>query len=105
SHYVVPERLYPWIGVVSGIIIAVLGGCLFLRRYAGETHTHSHAHTHAHTPPHSDVHVHTHAQSHMHHDSSQHKLAHHHLHPHGSPQGHHHEQGQTDYFPHRVALG
>src|SRR5262249_17597388 len=52
SHYVVPERLYPWMGVISGMIIAALGGYLFLRRYAGETHPHFHVHTHAHTHGH-----------------------------------------------------
>jgi ABC-type nickel/cobalt efflux system permease component RcnA len=105
SHYVVPERLYPWIGVASGLIIAVLGSGLFVRRYTGAPHMHSHEHTHAHTPPHSYAHVHTHGQSHMHHDSSHHKLAHHHLHPHGSPQGQHHEQGQSVSFRQLLALG
>ena len=35
SHYVVPERLYPWLGVTSGLIIAGLGCVAFFRRYAG----------------------------------------------------------------------
>jgi ABC-type nickel/cobalt efflux system permease component RcnA len=26
SHYVIPERLYPWFGVLSGLAIAGLGG-------------------------------------------------------------------------------
>src|SRR5438093_13619911 len=34
SRYVVPERLYPWLGVISGLTIAGLGFFLFLRRYA-----------------------------------------------------------------------
>ena len=46
SQYIVPERLYPWLGVVSGLIIASLGGSLFLRRYAGEAHPHAHGHSH-----------------------------------------------------------
>ncbi len=44
SRYIVPERLYPWLGVVSGVTIAGMGVFLFLRRYAGETHGHSHPH-------------------------------------------------------------
>ena len=101
SHYVVPERLYPWLGVVSGLIIAGLGGCLFLRRYAGEAHTHAHA-----THPHRHTHAHVHGQAHVHHDSSHHKLAHHHHpHSHGAPQEHHHERGQAVSFRQLLALG
>jgi len=36
SHYIVPERLYPWLGGMSGVIITGLGCGLWLRRYAGE---------------------------------------------------------------------
>jgi ABC-type nickel/cobalt efflux system permease component RcnA len=32
SRYVVPERLYPWLGATSGILIAVLGVSLLYRR-------------------------------------------------------------------------
>ena len=95
SHYVIPERLYPWLGVVSGLIIAGLGGCLLLRRYAGEAHTHSHTPTHTHTHPHG----------HVHHNSSHHGLAPHHPHTHGAPQEHHHEQGRSVSFRQLLALG
>lgn len=44
SRYVVPERLYPWLGAVSGLTIAVLGLVLFLRRSAGADHSHADAH-------------------------------------------------------------
>jgi ABC-type nickel/cobalt efflux system permease component RcnA len=59
SRYIVPERLYPWLGVVSGLAIAVLGFTLFLRRYAahgehGHVHSHGgHAHPHHHDDPRS----------------------------------------------------
>ena len=43
SRYIVPERLYPWLGVSSGLLIAGLGGYMFLRRWAGEEDDHSHA--------------------------------------------------------------
>jgi ABC-type nickel/cobalt efflux system permease component RcnA len=53
SHYVLPERLYPWLGVLSGMMITGLGGYLFMRRYAGtrsrQVHVlqeHHHAQTH-----------------------------------------------------------
>jgi nickel/cobalt exporter len=42
SRYVLPEQLYPWLGVMSGIVIAVLGGYMFLRRWAGEDAEHAH---------------------------------------------------------------
>jgi ABC-type nickel/cobalt efflux system permease component RcnA len=55
SRYVVPERLYPWLGVVSGLIVAALGFTLFLRRYAAGARLHDHGHAHA-----PDVHHHEH---------------------------------------------
>src|SRR5262249_18985180 len=33
SRYIVPEQLYPWLGALSGLTIAVLGFSLFLKRY------------------------------------------------------------------------
>lgn len=43
SRYIVPEQLYPWLGAFSGIIIAVLGCSMFLRRWTGTATDHSHA--------------------------------------------------------------
>ena len=48
SRYVVPERLYPWLGVISGLTVAGLGFYLFLRRYASRIHPHAYAHPHEH---------------------------------------------------------
>jgi ABC-type nickel/cobalt efflux system permease component RcnA len=60
SQYMVPERLYPWLGAVSGLTIAGLGVSLFLRRYAGGAHLHSHnddyAPAHQHRHPHGEAH-------------------------------------------------
>jgi ABC-type nickel/cobalt efflux system permease component RcnA len=42
SRYIVPEQLYPWLGVFSGLTIAVLGGYMFLRRWSGLDLDHSH---------------------------------------------------------------
>ena len=36
SQYIVPEKLYPWLGVVSGLIIVVFGLFMFLRRWTNE---------------------------------------------------------------------
>jgi ABC-type nickel/cobalt efflux system permease component RcnA len=43
SRYIVPEQLYPWMGVISGATIAGLGGYIFLRRWAGQDGEHTHA--------------------------------------------------------------
>jgi hypothetical protein len=56
SRYVVPEQLYPWFAVISGLTIAALGFSLFLRRYAGSPHLHIHAHADGHSHPHSHPH-------------------------------------------------
>ena len=72
SRYIVPERLYPWLGVVSGVMIAGLGLVLLVRRYLGKdglsTHHHhadySHGSDHHHHHRHHD---HSHDHSHTHH--------------------------------------
>jgi len=72
SRYVVPERLYPWVALGSGLVIAGLGLSLFLRRHAGREADHDHHHPH-----HHDEHVH-------------HGHDHEHGHAHGDG-GHHHQ--------------
>jgi nickel/cobalt exporter len=60
SRYMVPEHLYPWLGAISGLMIAALGLSLFLRRYARLVHVHAHDQAHGHS------HDHEHAPRHMH---------------------------------------
>ncbi len=43
SRSIVPEQLYPWLGVFSGLTIAGLGGYMFLRRWSGLDLDHSHS--------------------------------------------------------------
>lgn len=52
SRYIVPEQLYPWLGVLSGLTIAVLGIYMLLRRLTGTASDHSHdpGSGHAHWP-------------------------------------------------------
>jgi nickel/cobalt transporter (NicO) family protein len=47
SRHVVPERLYPWLGAASGLLIAVLGVSLLWRRLASPI---APGHGHAHAP-------------------------------------------------------
>lgn len=71
SRYVVPERLYPWMAVVSGLTIAGLGIYLLIQRYRGKEHPHSHAHHHG--DPHAHHHHgHAHAQTDNHDAHSNH---------------------------------
>ena len=50
SRYILPEQLYPWLGVLSGLTIAALGAYMFLRRWTGEEmdHAHTAGETHGH---------------------------------------------------------
>jgi ABC-type nickel/cobalt efflux system permease component RcnA len=83
SNYVVPERLYPWLGAASGILIVLLGLNLLwrrLRRPSAAPHPHAHDHDHVHghydgrsptLPDHEEAHArglaHGHAAGHGHH--------------------------------------
>ena len=70
SQYIVPERLYPWLGVVSGVLIAGLGAVLLVRRYLGKdglsNHHHDHHRDHSHGPDGHDHHHHHHHRGHGH---------------------------------------
>jgi ABC-type nickel/cobalt efflux system permease component RcnA len=60
SEYVVPERLYPVLGALSGMSIVLVGGSLLikrLRRLRGHSHGHHHHHHH---------HDHDHGHDHEH---------------------------------------
>lgn len=91
SRYVVPERLYPWIGVISGLTVAGLGFYLFLRRYVSKIHPRVHAHAHEH--------------GHGHH---QHGFVGHSHGPEGVHVSHHHQHGKPGdavSLPQLFALG
>jgi ABC-type nickel/cobalt efflux system permease component RcnA len=64
SQYVLPEDLYPWLTVASGLMVVLVGsGVLRSRiraRRAAAAHAHAHAHGHAHAHSHGG-HSHTHA--------------------------------------------
>ena len=42
SRWIVPEQLYPWLGIISGLMIAGLAAYLFLRAWTGESVDHGH---------------------------------------------------------------
>jgi ABC-type nickel/cobalt efflux system permease component RcnA len=88
SKYIVPDHIYPWLGIASGVTIAFLGLYMLRRRLAG--HAHSHGHHHHHGP---FGHSHDHPRSH----------GHEHTHDHGAPghsHGHTHSHEHHDDHPH-----
>jgi ABC-type nickel/cobalt efflux system permease component RcnA len=72
SRFILPEQLYPWLGVLSGVMIVVMGLALLRQRVrvarAAPTddheHDHSHGHQHHHVFGHEHgPHTHTHLPS------------------------------------------
>ena len=59
SKYVLPEKLFPILGAISGLSIVWVGAMLFFRRLRARKHAHDHAHGHHHHD-HGDAHGHTH---------------------------------------------
>jgi len=68
SQYVLPETLYPWLNLVSGLLVVVVGAAVLrshLRRRRAVAPTHDHAHDHE---LHHGHHDHGHHHGHDHHD-------------------------------------
>jgi nickel/cobalt exporter len=54
SQYVLPEDLYPWLTLVSGVMVVAVGAAVLrsrLRRAHAHSHAHPHEHGHAHSQP------------------------------------------------------
>jgi nickel/cobalt exporter len=93
SQYIVPERLFPVLGLISGALVFVVGLSLFIRRLRAalkptahdDTHHHHH-HDHAHHHDHGHHHAH-HAHDHLHADEHDHSHAHSHDHAHTHSHG------------------
>jgi nickel/cobalt exporter len=70
SAWVVPERLYPWISVISGLLVVGVGASLVGSRLvaarAHDLHHHDHDHGHDDVDVHDHGHEHHHAHSHAH---------------------------------------
>jgi ABC-type nickel/cobalt efflux system permease component RcnA len=51
SQYLLPEDLYPWLTLFSGLLVVAVGvGVLRSRARKAHAHAHAHAHTHSHGP-------------------------------------------------------
>ncbi len=74
ATWIVPEQIYPWVTLGSGVFVTVLGARAVAREVRSRlpfAHGHAHAHPHAH--PHAHDHVHAPGDAHHHHDD---ELAH-----------------------------
>ena len=69
SQYVVPERLYPWLGVASGAMVIAIGFWVVRSRFRRwrALRSHEHAHNHGHAHEHNHDHGHAHEHGHHHH--------------------------------------
>jgi nickel/cobalt exporter len=76
SRTILPEQLYPWLSLVSGLLVAVLGLTILRKRLMGlpafghhhhdQNHNHGHDHDHDHEHDHTHDHAHDHVHAHAH---------------------------------------
>lgn len=86
AHYVMPEHLYPWLGLTSGLLIAGMGVVLLTQAWQ---RAFGHAHPHAH----------------HHHDPRQHARGHGHSHTHAPGRPHTHPPHDRNHDPAAVGYG
>ena len=83
SRFILPEKIVPVLGVISGVSIVWIGALLLYKRIQSvRRHNHPHHHPH-HDHDHEHAHAHGHSHGHFH--------PHTHEHPHGHDHGHHHD--------------
>ncbi|MEH1842924.1 MAG: sulfite exporter TauE/SafE family protein [Nostoc sp.] len=66
SQFILTEQLYPWLSVLSGVLVTVIGLNLFISRLQGTQVSHSHDHVHSHQHSHDLHHHHHHHHEHSH---------------------------------------
>jgi nickel/cobalt exporter len=73
SRYILPEQLYPWLGLLSGALVVSMGITLLRQRllairgsHPAHVHDHDHGHDHDHDHDHSHTHEHDHPHPHEH---------------------------------------
>ena len=67
SQYVLPEDLYPWLNLVSGLLVVAVGAGVLRSRLRARKHAHHHHHDHSHSHSHDRGHSHGHGHHHHHH--------------------------------------
>jgi ABC-type nickel/cobalt efflux system permease component RcnA len=70
SRYILPEKLYPWLGLLSGLLVILIGVSLVWGRLSSlwgiAQHSHHHEHGHSHGWLHDHSHDDTHGLGHTH---------------------------------------
>jgi nickel/cobalt transporter (NicO) family protein len=56
SAFILPEQLYPWLTLVSGLLVVGVGASVLRRRLRSHRHDHGHHHHHHHDHPHHHHH-------------------------------------------------
>lgn len=115
SAYVLPEQLFPWLGFISGLLVAIIGVRLFLvRLHAARAQTTSydqamngvnarerkHALTNGHTHDHAPVHKHADGSVHFHAHSDELALKHAHVHADAAAHEHNHNHNHEHDHAH-----
>jgi nickel/cobalt exporter len=62
SAFIVPEQLYPWLTLVSGVLVVLVGASVLRQRVRARPHVHDDDHHHHHHHDHHHEHHHHHAQ-------------------------------------------
>jgi ABC-type nickel/cobalt efflux system permease component RcnA len=71
-QYVVPEKVIPWLGFFSGLLVTAVGLALIWARatgrelFHGHSHENGHGHSHGHSHSHESEHSHSHESGHSH---------------------------------------
>jgi ABC-type nickel/cobalt efflux system permease component RcnA len=60
SQFVLPERVLPWLSILSGLMVLAIGLNLFINRLRNHEHEHHHEHHHHHEHEHEHEHEHHH---------------------------------------------
>lgn len=102
SRFLLPEQLTPWLAMVSGLIVIIIGATLFYKRFMtvrkNKTDAHHHTvHTH---DDHQHHHGHDHPHGHDHHHDNDNHYDHDHTHDHEHHHGHSHTRYHGDHHTH-----
>lgn len=72
AQWIVPEQVYSWVTLGSGVLVTLLGARAVAREIRRRLpFAHAHPHAHAHTHPHQHAHVHTGGAHHHHHHGAE----------------------------------
>jgi nickel/cobalt exporter len=69
SAFIVPEQLYPWLTLVSGLLVVLVGASVLRQRLRSRARP-AHGHHHHHDDDDGHVHGHNHGHGHHHHDDA-----------------------------------